>query len=105
MKVKEEISFSFEFENDDERVKAQVLEWLFHPVENRRAGRTELMAAVFVKLALQNEGKSIRLIDHTGCTSGNSVLLDRVKKIIFNDIPDGYTFELSGGVLKFTGKE
>jgi hypothetical protein len=51
--------------NDIQKQHKEAIKWLLDPKLNHKAkGRTFLMAACFIELAIENPGKAIHLFDH-----------------------------------------
>jgi hypothetical protein len=63
----------------------KAIEWLISPEDNRRSGRTTLMAIAFIKWALTHPERWIDIFDHFPTEEAKERLLIHIKKMISLD--------------------
>ena len=61
------------------------IEWLVNFEENMRQGRTHLLAIAFVKRAINNRDRWIKVFDHCPTMQAKDILLSYIKNIISKD--------------------
>ena len=94
--------------NKKEKDRLEAIEWLLDDsILARQTGRTKLMAIAFINKASRNEGKPIKVFDHTGTKAGIVFLFTSIEQIIEDDnVLKDYYFQIDHQLkeLTLTGK-
>lgn len=77
--------------------------WLTDPVQYRAEGRSVLLAAIFIKHAVNNPGMRIDIRDHKVYRQNNSQFMNLIRSLINEDVDIADNFIIQSDWIKYVG--